>query len=208
MKKLKLSLIALSLFGFIACNSSSEEGEGDNEGSDEEVEFEDGEKLNKQEIIDACKDEAIALYGEILDADAYCSCAIDIFSGEFGAEELASLGTQLNSGNSTAAFEEMLNGLSPEATTEIVGCLQNSLSDNDAKLSDLSPEMYQMTIDGCVAEINRSGGLGEVSGEEYCTCFFDKIKDDFTYAQLLEANENPEILPMDAVYECLGMDAP
>jgi hypothetical protein len=172
------------------------------------VEFSDGQKLNKEEIISACKEEAAEIYGDILDAESYCNCAIDIFSQDFGADELAKLGEEMGGPNSTAAFEEMLNGLSPESTNAIVACLQNSISNPDAKLSELSPEMYQYTIDGCVAEINRSGGLGEISGVEYCTCFFDKIKDDFTYAQLLEANENPDILPMDAVYECLGMDVP
>lgn len=207
MKKLNFFLL-LVLAGFaFSCNDSGSESEDGTDG--EATEGESGNTESDDDaVLQACIDEAAELYGDVLDAESYCGCAMDIFIEDMGMEKLAEMGMEIEGGNSTGAFEEMLNQLSPESTQAIVSCLSGSIKNPDAKLSELSPEMYQYTIDGCVAEVNRSGGLGEVSGEEYCTCFFDKIKDDFTYAELLEANTNPEILPMDVVYECLGMEMP
>ncbi len=205
MKKLSLFLIPLSLL-FFACNSSDSESQESEESTEEEVEFADGETMEKDAILEACIEEASGLYGDVLDGASYCDCALATLSEEFGAEELASLGMEMQGGNSVGAFEEMLSQLGPESTTAIVGCLSNSLSDPEAKLSDLSPELYQYTIDGCVAEINNQGGLGEIDADEYCTCFFDKIKDEMTYAELLSASENPDVIPMDVVFECMGMD--
>jgi hypothetical protein len=207
MKKLNfLLLLVLAAFAF-SCNDSGSESEEGTDG-EEATESETSGEEDGDAILQACIDEAGDLYGDVLDAESYCGCAMDIFMDDMGMEKLADVGMEIQGGNSTGAFEQMLNELSEESKQAIVSCLSGSIKNPDAKLSELSPEMYQYTIDGCVAEVNRSGGLGEISGEEYCTCFFDKIKDDFTYAELLEANTNPDILPMDVVYECLGMEMP
>lgn len=144
----------------------------------ETITFRDGKKFPFEPMLNDCI-RAAKKSSPNSDAIGYCNCILKLAAQHFTTVEMKTMMAQ----SKVDGAISLINKLKSEAPNEFYSCAKISASPVKEQWTKTQEQVF---LKNCVNNFNKNKSLNKYSGEKYCRCYLESIKNEFSDKELLD----------------------